>query len=316
MKEMNFKPFSRGSEIIQQQSRLAKSIARWTEAMPLLDTPIKSLTLIRSEQLIEKSSYIQEPSVCFIAQGAKEVMLGNQKFCYDRNHFLIASVDLPVTARLTKASRSEPYLGLVLRLDQQDIAQLLIDQDFPKLARLQDNCGMAVSSVSEQLLNSFERLIELLNEPESIPILAPLLQREITYRLLISEQGALLRQIALAGSRSNQISRAIAWLKSNYSKVLRIEDLASLSGMSTSTFHHHFRSLTAMSPLQYQKWLRLHEARRLMLTERQDAATASFQVGYESPSQFSREYSRLFGAPPLRDVKNLLKDKETSLQST
>ena len=148
-------------------------------------------------------------------------------------------------------------------------------------------------------------LIDLLAEPKDIPILAPIIQREIVYRLLAGDQGARLRQMALTGSQSQQIARAIDWLKSHFTEPLRIEDLATHVNMSTSSFHHHFRALTAMSPLQYHKWLRLNEARRLMLTERLDATTAAFQVGYESPSQFSREYSRSFGAPPLRDITNL-----------
>jgi len=148
-------------------------------------------------------------------------------------------------------------------------------------------------------------LIDLLDEPEDIPILAPIILREIFYRLLMGDQGPRLRQMASAGSQSQQIARAIDWLKGNFTRPLHIDDLARQVNMSISTFHHHFRELTAMSPLQYQKWLRLNEARRLMLTENEDAATAAFQVGYESPSQFSREYSRLFGAPPLRDITSL-----------
>ncbi|TVM10014.1 AraC family transcriptional regulator, partial [Oceanidesulfovibrio indonesiensis] len=165
--------------------------------------------------------------------------------------------------------------------------------------------GMAVSEVSKPLLDAFLRLLDLLDEPESVPILAPMVQREIAYRLLTGEQGARLRQIAAAGSHSQQIARTIDWLKENYSQQLKVEALAKQAGMSTSTFHHHFRSVTAMSPLQFQKWIRLHEARRLMLLDRLDATSAALQVGYESPSQFSREYSRLFGAPPLRDIKRL-----------
>ena len=157
---------------------------------------------------------------------------------------------------------------------------------------------MAISEVTVPLLNSLQRLIELLDEPEDIPVLAPLIQREILYRLLVGDQGLRLRQIGAAGSQSQQIARAIDWLKDNFKQPLRVDDLATHARMSTSNFHHHFRALTAMSPLQFQKWLRLHEARLLMLTERLDASTAAFQVGYESPSQFSREYSRLFGAPP------------------
>ncbi len=155
------------------------------------------------------------------------------------------------------------------------------------------------------LLAAFQRLVDLLAEPEDIPILAPIIRREITYRLLVGDQGARLRQMASAGSRSHQIARAIDWLKGNFTRPLRIDDLAARVGMSGSTFHHHFRSMTASSPLQFQKQLRLHEARRLMLTDHLDAAAAAFEVGYESPSQFSREYKSLFGAPPLRDITTL-----------
>jgi len=225
---------------------------------------------------------------------------------YDAHHFLITSVDLPVVAQVIEASKKKPYLGLVLELDQRAISQLMVDSHLP-LPRVQPAAsrGMAVSEVSLPLLNAFQRLLDLLDEPVSIPILAPLIQREILYRLLVGEQGPRLRQIGAAGSQSHQIARAIDWLKGNFTKPLRIDDLAASAQMSTSTFHHHFRALTAMSPLQFQKWLRLHEARRLMLVEHQDASSAAFQVGYESPSQFSREYSRLFGKPPLRDITNL-----------
>lgn len=164
---------------------------------------------------------------------------------------------------------------------------------------------MATGEVTLPLLNAFQRLIDLLAEEQDIPILSPVIQREIIYRLLVGDQGARLRQIASVRSQSHQIARAIDWLKGNFTQPLRIEDLATQARMSTSTFHHHFRSMTALSPLQYQKQLRLREARRLMLMEYLDATTAAFQVGYESPSQFSREYNRLFGAPPLRDVTNL-----------
>ncbi|HMU55696.1 MAG TPA: AraC family transcriptional regulator, partial [Nitrospira sp.] len=169
----------------------------------------------------------------------------------------------------------------------------------------QSSRGMAIGEVTLPLLTAFERLVDLLDEPNDVPILGPIIQREIVYRLLVGDQGAHLRQMALAGSQSQQIARAIYWLKSNFSRPFRIEDLASQVNMSPSTFHQHFRTLTAMSPLQYQKWLRLNEARRLMFAERLDATTAAFQVGYESPSQFSREYSRSFGAPPMRDIERL-----------
>ena len=284
---------------------LAERIARWTGEKNRLDSTIPALSLHRWEKQTEPTSYMLGPSVCLIGQGAKRVMLGEDVYPYDAYHFLITSVDLPVVAQITEASREKPYLGLTLVLDLRAIAQLMVDNDLPAPRTQPAGRGMAVSEVSLPLLNAFLRLIDLLDAPEDIPILAPLVQREILYRLLVGEQGSRLRQIAAAGSQSQQIARAIEWLKGNFNRQLRIEDLAESARMSTSTFHHHFRSLTAMSPLQYQKWLRLHEARRLMFTEHLDAATAAFEVGYESPSQFSREYSRMFCAPPLRDITGL-----------
>ncbi len=214
-------------------------------------------------------------------------------------------MDLPTVVQIIKASREKPFLGLILKLDQREISQLMVDSNLPPPRPQQSSRGMATGEVTLPLLTAFQRLIDLLTEPRDIPILAPIIEREILYRLLVGDQGARLRQMASAGSQSQQIARAIDWLKSNFTQPLRIDDLAAQVNMSTSTFHHHFRSVTAMSPLQYQKWLRLNEARRLMLAENQDATTAAFQVGYESPSQFSREYGRLFGAPPLRDVTSL-----------
>jgi len=207
--------------------------------------------------------------------------------------------------QIISASQEKPYLGLRLTLDLREVSQMMVDSHLPPPHRLPSNRGMATGKVTLSLITAFHRLVDLLGEPRDIPILAPIIQKEIVYRLLIGDQGARLRQIASAGSQSRQIARAIDWLKGNYTEPLRIDDLARRVNMSTSTFHHHFRALTAMSPLQYQKRLRLNEARRLMLVQPLDATTAAFQVGYESTSQFNREYSRLYGAPPLRDIKNV-----------
>lgn len=284
---------------------LGKSIARWTDKGDQPVTAIPGLSLYRRYEPTQPTSIMYEPRICMIAQGAKRVLLGDDTFVYDEHHFLIASVDLPTVVQIIKASREKPYLGLVLKLDQREMSQLMADSNLPPPRSQQSSRGMAIGEVTLPLLNGFQRLIDLLAEPKDIPILAPIIQREIVYRLLVGDQGARLRQIASAGSQSQQIARAIDWLKDNFTRSLRIDDLATQVNMSTSTFHHHFRALTAMSPLQYQKWLRLNEARRSMLTDHLDAATAAFQVGYESPSQFSREYGRLFGAPPLRDITNL-----------
>jgi AraC-like DNA-binding protein len=284
---------------------LGKSIARWTDKGDKPVTAIPGLSLYRRDEPTQPTSIMYEPRICMIAQGAKRVLLGDDTFVYDEHHFLIVSVDLPTVVQIIKASREKPYLGLVLKLDQREMSRLMADSNLPPPRAQQSSRGMATGEVTSPLLNGFQRLIDLLAEPKDIPILAPVIQREIFYRLLVGDQGARLRQIASAGSQSQQIARAIDWLKDNFTRPLRIDDLATQVNMSTSTFHHHFRALTAMSPLQYQKWLRLNEARRSMLTDHLDAATAAFQVGYESPSQFSREYGRLFGAPPLRDITNL-----------
>jgi len=284
---------------------LGTSIARWTVKSDRVETAIPGLILARRIEPSEPISILYEPRICVIAQGAKRVQLGDDAYIYDAQHFLLTSVDLPTMVQVIKASPEKPYLGLVLNIDQREISQLMVDSHLPPPRPQQSTRGMAIGEVTLPLLAAFQRLIDLLDEPKDIPILAPIIEREIFYRLLVGDQGARLRQIALAGSQSNQIARAIHWLKDNYSKPLRIDDLAAQVNMSTSTFHHHFRSVTAMSPLQYQKWLRLSEARRLMLAENQDATTAAFQVGYESPSQFSREYGRLFGSPPLRDITSL-----------
>jgi AraC-like DNA-binding protein len=281
---------------------LGKSIIRWTEKGDLPMTAIPGLALYRRDEPSPPTSIMYEPLVCVVAQGSKRVLLGDESYVYDAQHFLITSVDLPTSVQVIKASRQKPYLGIVLRLDQREMSQLMVDSKLPPPHPQQSSRGMATGEVTLPLLTTFQRLIDLLAEPKDIPILAPIIKREIFYRLLVGDQGARLRQMASAGSQSQQIARAIDWLKVNFTRTLRIDDLSTHVNMSASTFHHHFRALTAMSPLQYQEWLRLNEARRLMLTEHMDAATAAFQVGYESPSQFSREYGRLFGAPPLRDI--------------
>jgi AraC-like DNA-binding protein len=292
-----------GMEVARET--LGKCIARWTDKGDQPMTAIPGLSLYRRDETSAPTSIMYEPRICMIAQGAKRVLLGDDTYVYDEHHFLIASVDLPTVVQIIKASREKPYLGLVLKLDQREMSQLMVDSHLPPPRPQLSSRGMATGEVTLPLLTAFQRLIDLLDEPKDIPILAPIIQREILYRLLVGDQGVRLRQMASAGSQSHQIARAIDWLKGNFTRPLRIDDLATQVHMSTSTFHHHFRTLTAMSPLQYQKWLRLNEARRLMLTEHADATTAAFDVGYESPSQFSREYTRLFGAPPLRDITSL-----------
>jgi AraC-like DNA-binding protein len=284
---------------------LRKSIARWTEKSERCITAVPGLILVRHDEPTQPMSGVYEPSICLVAQGAKRVQLGSDAYVYDPCNYLITSVHLPAVYQVITASRKKPFLGLLLKLDQREMSQLMVDSNLPPPRAQQSSRGMATGDVTQPLLSAFQRLIDLLDEQEDIPILAPIIQREIIYRLLVGDQGARLHQIASAGSQSHQMARAIDWLQSNFSQPLRIDDLAAHVRMSTSTFHHHFRAMTALSPLQFQKQLRLQEARRLMLAEHMDAGTAAFEVGYESPSQFSREYSRLFGAPPVRDIMNL-----------
>ncbi len=284
---------------------LKADIAQFTEGVEQFQTGIEGLTLVRRVSGDQPICNIYEPSICLVAQGSKRVLVGEDAHVYNTRHYLITSVHLPTVSRIINASPEHPFLGLRLTFQQCALSQLMVDSSLPEPRGRQSNRGMAIGQVTWTLLNAFQRLVRLLHEPEDIPILAPVIQREILYRLLVGEQGLRLRQIATAGSQSHQIAQAIDWMKSHYSQPLRIEDLAEQASMSTSTFHHHFRAMTALSPLQFQKQLRLREARRLMLAERLDATSAAFEVGYESPSQFSREYSRLFGDPPLRDIRKL-----------
>ncbi len=285
--------------------KLAKLIDRWTGNANQYDTPISGLRFSRWTTPTPPTSYTHNPSICLIAQGRKRVLLGEESFIYDANHFLISSVDLPIIANIIEASEEQPYLGLLMELDLTEISQLIADSELAFTQSKEAQKGIAVGELSESLLGAFVRLAELLDEGQNIKILAPIIKREIFYRLLMSEQGTRLHQIVTAGSHSHQIAKAIDWLKNNFVKPLSVGDLASYTGMSKSSFYTHFRSMTSMTPLQFQKKLRLSEARRLMLTENLDAMAATFKVGYESPSQFSREYSRLFGAPPSKDIKSL-----------
>ncbi|MGY5820481.1 AraC family transcriptional regulator N-terminal domain-containing protein [Vibrio chemaguriensis] len=298
-------PSNTSSTLGSAIEKLAKHIEKWANGANQYDTEIPGLRFSRWATPTPPTSYTHNPSICLIAQGRKRVLLGEDSFVYDANHFLISSVDLPIIANIIEASEDKPYLGVIMELDLTEISQLIVDSELTFNQSKEAQKGIAVGELSEPLLDAFLRLIELLDEGQSIKILAPIIKREIFYRLLITEQGARLNQIVTAGSHSHQIAKAIDWLKNNFVKPLSVSELAAYSGMSKSAFYTHFRSMTSMTPLQFQKKLRLSEARRLMLTENLDAMATTFKVGYESPSQFSREYSRLFGAPPSKDIKSL-----------
>jgi len=295
---------------------MIESIGRRTIGNTDSPTPIPGLIFFRREMPMPPCICLVEPSIVLVVQGEKQMLVGGEAFPYDVNRFLVTSLDLPANSQIVTASSEMPCLGLVLKLDLRMMAELIAQGSLPlPVERSSDQgIGIGLGTATPVLLEAFKRLLDLLDDPASIPVLAPLIEREIHYRLLKSDQAARLWQIASVGSQGHRVAKAIDWLKTNYTATLRIEDLAAHVQMSPSSLHQHFRQLTAMSPLQYQKWLRLNEARRLMLNEDSDAASAAFEVGYESPSQFSREYTRLFGAPPKRDIEGMRRSAEGSGQ--
>jgi AraC-like DNA-binding protein len=285
-------------------AKLASAIERHTTADGPYDTAVPALRLSRFSAPSDVAALVYEPSLCVVARGSKEVLLGDETFRLNPAQLLLVSVDLPVTARVVEASPSRPYLAVRIALDPAVVGELLADRmAAPPLGP--SARGLAVTPVEPLLLDPVCRLVTLLDSPPDIGPLAPLILREITYRVLSGPQGARLRQIASAGAPAQRIALAIRWLKDHFADPLRVDFLARHVSMSPSAFHLHFKNVTGMSPLQYQKRLRLQEARRLMLGEGLDAAEAAYRVGYESPSQFSREYRRMFGAPPRQDVAAL-----------
>ncbi|MBC3948430.1 AraC family transcriptional regulator [Pseudomonas folii] len=287
------------------QERLAQIIGNRIDRPGDFGTPIEGLGFFRREHPSPPVVCMVEPSIILVARGEKQLWVGGEGYPYDTSRFLITSLNLPANSEVLAASPEQPCLGLTLKLDVRMLAELAAQGCLAPVRDKSVVAGVGIGSVTDALLASFERLLALLEEPDAIPILAPLIKREIHYRLLMSDQASRLRQITAVDGQGYRIAKAIDWLKLNYASALRVDELAAQVQMSAATFHHHFRQLTAMSPLQYQKWLRLNEARRLMLNEHKDVSTAAFKVGYESPSQFSREYSRLFGVPPKRDITEL-----------
>lgn len=267
------------------------------------ETEINNLSIIRASTLTEPLHSIIEPSVCFIVQGSKIVMLGEEIFRYDSSQYLVTSVHLPIRGKITEAMEEKPYLCIRLRFTTEQILEAVANQkevnsDPPKRA-------MLVNKATSEMTDALVRLVRLLNSPNDIPVLAPLYQKEILYRILQKEDGDQIKQFAILGTHAQAIKEAIQMINYAYAQPLRVEELAKAVNMSLSSFHHNFKWITGMPPLQFQKMIRLQEARRLLLTEGLEAAEAAFQVGYESPSQFSREYSRMFGLPPKSDVKKL-----------
>ncbi len=268
-------------------------------------TPFPGLGFALVREPTTPTSYLYEPSLSMIIRGKKRVQLGETTYIYDESHFLLTAVNLPTVTEVLEASPEAPYISLLMRLDLQAARQTIADVETHQSNVPVAGTAMATGPATIELFDAVARLVDLLDKPRDLPHLGALIQQEIIYRILTSSAGARFRDTVLLGTQSQRTAKAIAWLRENYTQPLRVENLAELAAMGVSTLHHHFRAMTTMSPLQYQKHLRLHEARRILLGENIDAGTAAVRVGYESSSQFNREYRRMFGAPPIRDVAPL-----------
>ncbi|MEC0176579.1 AraC family transcriptional regulator [Paenibacillus favisporus] len=266
-------------------------------------TEIPSLHMMRATATSEPIHSMYAPSLCFIVQGAKSAALGQEIYHYNPTTYLVTSVHLPIKSEITEASPDVPFIGLHLEFTPDQILDILQHTDLAWPEESEPGSGIFVGKTSSQLLDALLRLVKLFDQPAEIPILAPLITREILFRVLQGEQGHLVKQFAVIGSQAHAVAKAIQLIHRDYSKPLRVEELAKEVNMAASSFHKHFKQVTALSPLQYQKRIRLQEARHLMISEKMGAADAAFQVGYESPSQFSREYARLYGLPPKSDLK-------------
>lgn len=291
------------------REELVERIARALPADGTLDVS-SSFRLARSSSPTAPIHSLYQPALCVVAQGRKHALLGEEVFRYDSGHYLIYTVDLPLTFQVEEASKERPYLGFRLNLDAALVASVMMEAGLEPKKSNASSKAMDVSPMDANLLDAVVRLVRLLDAPEESKVLAPLVIREIVFRLLAGGQSARLSHLLTAGKDTQRISKAIGLLREHYALPLKMDDIAHELGMSTSGFHHHFKSVTAMSPLQFQKQIRLQEARRLMLGEDLDAASAGFRVGYEDPAYFSREYKKLFGAPPQRDIAKLRSNLE------
>jgi len=317
MQAPNLEDYIRNDCVKQDQLRaeLALKVARFIGSAENLTTTIPRVSLHRRNAPTAPCPATYEPGVTVIVQGRKQVEFGQRTLTYDPARYLLTSVDLPIISRVVEASERVPCLALVMKLDMSIVREFLGREEFHLVDPPAVNTGMSVGETTVEFLSACCRLVDLLDAPQDIPFLGGLIEREIVYRILCGPEGARLRAIATLGDQSHRTAKAIAWIKANYAKPLRVEELAQVAGMGVSTLHHHFRTLTAMSPLQYQKQLRLQAARARMLGDDIDAASAAFEVGYESASQFNREYSRFFGKPPVRDIRALRSPGAEALES-
>jgi AraC-like DNA-binding protein len=285
--------------------RLARAIGNFAQADGDHITGISALTLHRRKAPTEPLHCIYGLGLGVVVQGGKQVMLGDAVLDYGSGQSMLTTIDLPVVSHVTRASVREPFLALMLTLDSRHIVQMASEMELPQPLREAAYRPISIEALDASLVDALIRLVELLHEPALVPRLAPLIQQEVTIRLLSGSHGPQLRHLVATGSPGQQIAKAVAWLKKNFTRTLHVDEMADRAHMSPSTFRQHFRAITGTSPLQFQKQLRLQEARQLMLNQNLDAGNAGGLVGYESASQFSREYSRLFGAPPQRDVKRM-----------
>jgi len=295
------------TEMERQRAELAAIIDRYSPRDGIYQSVIAPLFLVRHDRPVHSFPTLVQPALCILAQGRKEVQLADESYTYDPLNYLVLSVAMPVRGKIVTASEDNPNLSLRLDIDPGEINALIAEagpMGVPVRPRPSER-GLYTDKIDVALLDAVLRLARLLDTPKDIPMLAPLIRREILYRLLRGKQGYRLYESAISNCQTHRVTQAIKWLNNNYEQPLRIDDMARDVNLSVSTLHHRFKAVTGISPLQYQKQLRLQEARRLMLNEGLEAAAAGYRVGYESPSQFSREYSRLFGAPPLRDLARL-----------
>ena len=289
----------------EKRVELADLIYRHTREDGTVESAVGALFMSRYSYSSDFSPSLPQPALCILAQGRKEVRLGDEYFAYDPLNYLVVSVSMPISGRVVEISPERPVLALRLDIDPMEIKTLISDAGPIGMPSRTAGRGLYVEPIDQVMLDALLRLTRLLDTPRDIAMLAPLIRREILYRLLRSQLGYRLYEIATENSQTHRVSRAVSWLNGNFEQPLRIDSLAREANLSVSTLHHRFKAMTAMSPLQYQKQLRLNEARRLMLCEGLDASAAGYRVGYESPSQFSREYRRQFGAPPVRDLARL-----------
>ena len=296
---------SEDSGVSHVLKELADTIAKAMGRSAELSNVVPGLALYQNTTPTAPNPCTYEPSLLIVPQGKKRVDFGTQSHVFGESTFLLTSIALPIVSRVYAASVERPYLGFFLKLDMGMVRDVLHSEEVRVPPPPVGTRGMVLGKVTVELLKPCLRVVQLFDTPQDAPFFSKLLQREIVYRLLQGVQGDRLRSVATLADHSYRTARAVTWLRENFKKTLNVDELASLAGMSRSTLHHHFRGLTAMSPLQFQKQLRLHTARQKMLTEELDAASAAFEVGYESPSQFNREYKRVFGKPPMRDVQAL-----------